>query len=316
MKTILITGATAGIGRHAALELVRQGHHVIATGRRETQLASLKDEASGLGGRIDVVRMDVTDEDSVFLAADRVAMLTDGRGVDVLVNNAGYGQMGPLEEVSDKELRKQYDTNVFGLMNVTRAFLPQMRARGEGRIVNVASIGGRVTFPLMGAYNSTKYAVESLSDALRYELAVFGIRVSVVEPGPIRTEFNDRAMATIDKERLQASAYASVIARAEEFQRRFESQSAGPEVTTRAIVHAALAKRPRVRYVVPFSSSVLLAVLGALPVRLVDAIFRVATGLTAKRMRAAQPVSTRPPARVDHDAASDAAGSTRTANAA
>jgi short-subunit dehydrogenase len=184
-----------------------------------------------------------------------------------------------------------------------------MRARGEGRIVNVASIGGRVTFPLMGAYNSTKYAVESLSDALRYELAAFGIRVSVVEPGPIRTEFNDRAMATIDKDRLQATAYAAVVARAEEFQRRFESQSAGPEVTTKAIVHAALARRPRVRYVVPFSSSILLAVLGALPVRLVDALFRAVTGLTAKRMRAAQPVSTRPPALDGRD-------TPRTANAA
>src|SRR4051794_15490420 len=109
MKTILITGATAGIGRHAALELVRQGHHVIATGRRESALESLKTETHGLRGTLDTIRMDVTDEDSVFLAADRVAMLTDGHGVDVLVNNAGYGQMGPLEEVTDKELRKQYD---------------------------------------------------------------------------------------------------------------------------------------------------------------------------------------------------------------
>jgi short-subunit dehydrogenase len=283
-KTILITGATAGIGRHAALELVRQGHHVIATGRRENALATLQAEAKDLAGKLDVVKMDVTDEDSVFLAADRVAMMTEGRGIDVLVNNAGYGQMGPLEEVSDKELRKQYDTNVFGLMNVTRAFVPQMRERRDGRIVNVGSIGGRVTFPLMGAYNSTKYAVESLSDALRQELAPFGIAVSIVEPGPIKTEFNDRAMETIDREKLSGSPYATVVARADEFRQKFESQSAGPEVTTRAIVHAALGKRPRVRYVVPFSSQLMLAVLGALPTRWVDALLRAVAGVNRKNL--------------------------------
>ncbi len=286
MKTILLTGATAGIGRHAALELARQGHHVIATGRREGALATLAKEADGLAGPLDVLPMDVTDEASVRRAAERARSLTDGRGIDVLVNNAGYGQMGPLEEVTDAELRKQYDTNVFGLMNVTRAFLPQLRARGEGRIVNVGSIGGRVTFPLMGAYNSTKYAVESLSDALRVELAPFGIRVSLVEPGPIRTEFNDRAMETIDTSKLESSPYAPVVAQAERFRAKFEAQSAGPEVTTRAIVHAALARRPRVRYVVPFSASLVLSLLSTLPTRLVDAIFRAVAGLDRKKLAA------------------------------
>ncbi|HEY8079007.1 MAG TPA: SDR family oxidoreductase [Labilithrix sp.] len=284
MKTILITGATAGIGRHAALELVRKGHHVIATGRREAALVTLAKEASGLAGRLDVAVMDVTDESSIRRVAERALELTDGRGIDVLVNNAGYGQMGPLEEVTDAELRKQYDTNVFGLMNVTRAFLAQLRSRGESRIVNVGSIGGRVTFPLMGAYNSTKYAVESLSDALRVELEPFGIRVSLVEPGPIRTEFNDRAMETIDHGKLESSPYAPVVAQAERFRAKFESQSAGPEVTTRAIVHAALGRRPRVRYVVPFSASLLLSLLGTLPTRLVDAIFRAVAGLDKKKL--------------------------------
>src|SRR4051794_39927695 len=155
MKTILITGATAGIGRHAALELVRQGHHVIATGRREAALATLKDEAAPLasksGGRLDVLKLDVTDAASVGSAVLEVDALTDSRGLDVLVNNAGYGQMGPVEEVTDADLRRQYDTNVFGLMSVTRAFLPRMRARGEGRIVNVGSIGGGAALPPVGA---------------------------------------------------------------------------------------------------------------------------------------------------------------------
>lgn len=290
MKTILITGATAGIGRHAALELVRQGHHVIATGRRENALVSLAEEAAKIGrGKLEGIRLDVTDEAMVREVAADVLARTDGRGIDVLVNNAGYGQMGPLEEVSDAELRKQYDTNVFGLMNVTRAFLPQMRSRASGTIINVSSVGGRTTFPLMGAYNSTKYAVESLSDALRVELEPFGIHVSLVEPGPIRTEFNDTAMATIDHDRVGASVYAPVVAQAEKFRSQFEKQSAGPEVTTKAIVHAVEARRPRVRYVVPFSSALMLAVLSWMPTRLTDWIFRAAAGLTKKNLASVPP---------------------------
>lgn len=288
MKTILITGATAGIGRHAALELVRLGHHVIASGRREQALDDLAREARTIGkGVLDTLRLDVTDEAEVEASAARVLELTDGRGIDVLVNNAGYGQMGPLEAVSGADLRKQFETNVFGLMAVTRAFVPQMRRRGSGRVINVGSIGGRFTFPLMGAYNATKYAVESLSDALRNELAPFGIEVAIVEPGPIKTEFNDRAMDTIDPSRVQQSPYAAVLARAEKFRAQFESSAAGPEVTTRAIVHAATARRPRVRYVVPRTAAMLLTVLAILPTRLVDAGMRLAAGLTKKKLAAA-----------------------------
>lgn len=284
MKTILITGATAGIGRHAALELLRQGHHVIATGRREAALASLKTEGEKLSGRIDVLALDVTSSESVAAAVTKVDALTAGRGLDVLVNNAGYGQMGPVEEVTDADLRRQYDTNVFGLMSVTRAFLPKMRARGEGRVVNVGSIGGRYTFPLMGAYNSTKYAVESLSDALRNELAPFGIDVSIIEPGPISTEFNDIAMDTIDAAAFTGSAYEPLIKQADRFKKQFEATASGPEVTTRAIVHASLSRRPRVRYVVPRSLSVVLALLALLPTRLVDFIMQRASGLTRKNL--------------------------------
>ena len=302
MKTILITGATAGIGRHAALELVRQGHHVIATGRREAALVTLKAEAAALGtvaksgGRLDTLRLDVTDAASVAAAVTEVDTLTDGHGVDVLVNNAGYGQMGPVEEVSDADLRRQYDTNVFGLMSVTRAFLPRMRARGQGRIVNVGSIGGRYTFPLMGAYNSTKYAVESLSDALRNELAPFGIAVSIIEPGPIATEFNDRAMDTIDVAAFAGSAYEPVIAQAERFRKQFEANSSGPEVTTRAIVHAALGRRPRVRYVVPRAAGLMLAILAILPTRLVDFVMQRASGLTKKNLESRRPPALTAPA--------------------
>ena len=288
MKTILITGATAGIGRHAALELVRQGHHVIATGRREAALQTLADEAASLakksGGRIDTLRLDVTDAVSVAAAVTEVDRLTADRGLDVLVNNAGYGQMGPVEEVSDADVRRQYETNVFGLLSVTRAFVPKMRDRREGRVVNVGSIGGRFTFPLMGVYNSTKYAVESLSDALRNELAPFGVTVSIIEPGPIATEFNDRAMETIEIERFAGSPYEAIVVRADKFREKFESGSSGPAVTTRAIVHACLGRRPSIRYVAPRMLGFFLFFLAFVPTRLLDFVMQRAAGLTRETL--------------------------------
>src|SRR5262249_61673087 len=129
----------------------------------------------------------VTDAASIAAAVAEVDRLTDGHGVDVLVNNAGFAAVCPLSEMSDADLRAQFETNVFGLMAVTRAFLPKMRARGSGRIVNVSSSGGRGTFPLMGAYHAPKYAVEALSHALRPELRALGMQGSVIRPGPIRT---------------------------------------------------------------------------------------------------------------------------------
>jgi NAD(P)-dependent dehydrogenase (short-subunit alcohol dehydrogenase family) len=289
MKTILITGATAGIGRHAALELVRQGHHVIATGRREAALQTLAEEAATLGkesgGLLDTLRLDVTDPASIAAAVDEVDnKLTAGRGLDVLVNNAGYGQMGPVEEVSDADVRRQYETNVFGLLAVTRAFVPRMRERGEGRVVNVSSIGGRFTFPLMGIYNSTKYAVESISDALRNELAPFGVAVSIVEPGPIATEFNDVAMETINVERFSGSPYEAIVARADKFRAKFESGASRPEVTTRAIVHACVARRPGIRYVAPRMLGIVLFFLTFIPTALLDFVMQRASGLTRKTL--------------------------------
>ncbi len=157
-KIVLVTGATAGIGRTTALLLARQGHHVIASGRKAAELMTLKGEAAGL--RLDTLMLDVTSAPSIAAAVTEVDRLPDGHGVEVLVNNAGYGMLGPTAEISDAEMRRQYDTNVFGLMNVTRAFLPRMRDRRSGRIINVSSVGGRITLPFFGVYNSTKYAVQ------------------------------------------------------------------------------------------------------------------------------------------------------------
>jgi NADP-dependent 3-hydroxy acid dehydrogenase YdfG len=177
-RIILITGATGGIGRAAALHLARLGHRVFATGRRAEALEPLRKEADGLP--LEVLPMDVDDADSVAAAAGEVLRRTDGYGVDVLVNNAGFARFGPVALVGDAELKAQFETNVFGLVRVTRAFLPAMRARGDGTIINISSMVGRISLILQGVYCATKHAVEALSDSLRREVAGLGVRVVVV----------------------------------------------------------------------------------------------------------------------------------------
>ncbi|MDE3081451.1 MAG: SDR family oxidoreductase, partial [Paracoccaceae bacterium] len=186
MNTILITGASSGIGKATALRFQSEGWNVIAT---------MRDPAAGADlARLDnvrVARLDVTDGPSIAAA---VSEGIDGFGrIDALLNNAGYGAYGPLEAFSTDRIRRQFDTNVIGLLEVTKAVLPQMRANRAGTIVNISSIGGQMTFPLGTLYHGTKFAVEGLSEALHYELEPLGIRVRIVEPGMIRTDFGGRS---------------------------------------------------------------------------------------------------------------------------
>lgn len=288
--TILITGATAGIGRSTALSLARAGHRVFATGRRANALETLENEATGL--KLEGIVLDVTKAESIAAAKKVIEEKTDGYGVDAVVNNAGYGHLGPLEDVDDASLRAQYDTNVFGLMAVTRAFLPKMRERGFGRIVNVSSMGGRMTFPLMGAYNSTKYAVESLSDALRNEMHPFGIGVSLIEPGYIRTEFADVAMNHIAVP--PTSPFAPIVSRASEVLALFDKTGVGPEHVTRAIRKALESRRPSARYVAPWRTYMALWAFSLIPTSWMDVVLRLATGLTPKALKALPKADTRP----------------------
>ncbi len=281
-KTILITGATAGIGRTTALHLAKRGHRVIASGRKAELLASLRDEAKQTGATIDTVLLDVTRADSIAQAVVEIDRLTGGRGVDVLVNNAGYGLVGPMSEVSDDDLRAQYDTNVFGLMAVTRAFLPAMMDRRAGRVVNVSSMGGRMTFPFMGAYNSTKYAVESLSDAMRAELRPFGIDVVMIEPGVINTNFADTSMSFV--ERYAESRYKGAIAKAQRMRDLMEKTASGPHVIANAIRKAVERRRPAARYVAPFSTWFALLFKVLLPTRSWDWVMRRFSFLTRKQL--------------------------------
>jgi len=281
-QTVLITGTTTGIGRHAALHLARAGHHVIATGRNAAALAALRVEAEGL--RLDVVTLDVTDRASLEHAAAEVVRLTDGRGVDALVNNAGYGEMAPMLEVREADVRAMYETNVFGLLAVTQAFLPAMVARGSGRIVNISSVGGRVTLPLFGAYNSTKYAVESLSDAMRMELQPLGIRVVVIEPGGIKTEFANTSVRKVDTYRRADSPYAPVYAGIDEVKAQSERLAADPLVISRVIERAVTARSPRARYMAPFYGRVIVALAAWLPTRTFDWLMARAMGVTRARL--------------------------------
>ncbi len=280
IKTVLITGATAGIGRMTALHLAKLGHHVIASGRKVVELAKLKEEAGSLS--LDTLVMDVTSATSIALAVETVSTLTGGKGVDVLVNNAGFGALGPTSEIDDAEMRRQYDTNVFGLMAVTRAFLPKMRERRRGRIINVSSVGGRITLPFFGVYNSTKYAVESLSDALRYELRPFGIDVSLIEPGVIRTNFEATAVGNLAQ--FDSTPYAQAVAKYEQMSKSADRFASNPIVIAKAIARAVQARRPAARYVAPRTTHMILWMSAILPTRVWDWAMRKVAFLDAKTL--------------------------------
>jgi short-subunit dehydrogenase len=281
-KIVLITGATAGIGRKTAVYLANQGHHVIATGRKELELAKLKAEVTqtAIVGRLDTLVLDVTSSESIAAAVRDVATLTHGHGLDVLVNNAGFGVLGPSSEISDAEMRRQYDTNVFGLMAVTRAFLPRMLERKAGRIINVSSVGGRITLPYFGVYNSTKYAVESLSDALRYELRPFGIDVSLIEPGVIRTNFEATAVGGLSA--MQSGAYGRALGKYEEMSKMADRFASNPIVIAKAIARATNARRPSARYVAPRSTNFIFVFRAIAPTRVWDWAMRKVGFLSPK----------------------------------
>jgi len=189
-KTVFITGASSGFGKETVRLFHEKGWNVVATMRspeKEGELAALEG--------VLVTRLDVTEEASIA-AAVKAAVDAFG-GIDVLVNNAGYGALGALEAASEGEIRRQMEVNLFGLIAVTKAVLPQMRRQRSGVIVNISSVGGRITFPFSSLYHATKFAVEGLTEALQYELNPFGIRTKIVEPGGYRTEFAGRSMSAI-----------------------------------------------------------------------------------------------------------------------
>jgi NAD(P)-dependent dehydrogenase (short-subunit alcohol dehydrogenase family) len=277
---VLITGASAGIGRDAALTCAKLGFEVFAAARRAKALDALREEA---GANLHPVELDVNDAASIERARAAILDLTGGYGIDGLVNNAGIAIAGALAEVTDSDMRAQFETNVFGLMAVTRAFLPAMMQRRRGRIVNVSSSGGLVSLPFVGAYHATKFAVEALSDALRWELRPFGIRVSVIEPGPIRTEFGDKLVGSADRI-LPGSPYAPLFTDIDRLKAFAEARMSGPAVVTRDIVHALSSRWPRARYLEPRILIVLIKLYQLAPTWLSDWVITRVTGLTPSRL--------------------------------
>lgn len=276
MSDIVITGATAGIGRAAAILLANKGHRVFAAGRNEEALAEL-DRAHQ---NITPLLLDVTDADSVRLAAEAVSSALNGRAPDVLVNNAGFGVVGPTELIDDEAWERQYQTNVLGLLRVTRAFLPAMRERRRGRIVNVSSVAGRVTMPFFAPYNSTKHALESLSDSLRHELRPHGVEVVVVEPGAVKTRFGSLERDQLDHWIEAAPDYADQLRTVRAFQSDLHAKGADPVRVAGVIADACTKPNPSPRIVVPLiPGGVFIALKAWLPTRLSDWLVQRITGL-------------------------------------
>lgn len=264
-KVAVVTGASSGIGGETARLLHEHGFTVYAVARRTGPMEKL----TALGVR--AFSMDVTDDASVTAGIEKIVAET-GR-VDVLVNNAGYGSYGAVEDVPLDEARRQFEVNVFGLARLIQLVVPHMRAQGRGRIVNISSIGGRIYEPLGGWYHATKFAVEGLSDSLRIELRPFGIDVVLIEPGPIITEWN-----TIARENLvrtsaggpyadQAMAVARVLEAADA-----PGRGSKPVVVARKIVQAATTGRPGARYPVGRGAGTIVRARKLLPDRAFDAI--------------------------------------------
>jgi NAD(P)-dependent dehydrogenase (short-subunit alcohol dehydrogenase family) len=271
---VLITGCSSGIGEAIAGLLVGRGHVVYATARD----ASTLDLLERAGCR--VLALDVTDEDSMAAAVGEV--VAEHGYVGTLINNAGYGSYGAVEEVPLDEVRRQFETNVFGLTRLTQLVLPSMRGRGHGRIVNISSMGGRLTFPFGGFYHATKHAVEAISDALRFEVAPFGVDVVVVEPGLITTRFGQTAAGTMSAATSARSPYRGAVDSLDaSIAKAYRNpRISAPPLAVAEVVGAALtAERPRTRYVVTPAARALVTARALSPGRAWD--FVLARGFKA-----------------------------------
>lgn len=274
-RVALVTGASSGIGEATARKLQSLGYLVYGAARRTDRLENLS--ADG----IRALAMDVTEEQSM---QDGMAKIVAEAGrIDVLVNNAGYGSYGALEDVAIEEARRQFEVNVFGAIRLTQLALPHMRKLRSGTVVNITSMGGKIHTPLGGWYHGTKFALEALSDCLRVEVAPFGIDVVVIEPGGIATEWGEIAANHLDDTpgtsayQAQAAAVAKSL-RSEMYTKR----NSPPSVVADAVAKAVTARHPKTRYAVGFGAKPLIAARGLLPDRLFDALISRAMGLPGR----------------------------------
>jgi NAD(P)-dependent dehydrogenase (short-subunit alcohol dehydrogenase family) len=271
-KIALVTGGSSGIGEATALALAETGYTVYAGARRVERMAHLKEHG------IRPLALDVTDEESMQSVVSQI-LAEEGR-IDVLVNNAGYGSYGALEDVPLSEARSQFEVNVFGAARLTQLVLPTMREQRSGTIVNITSMGGKIYTPLGSWYHATKFALEAISDCLRMELKPFGINVVVIEPGGIQTEWGGiaaekvRAVSGTGPYAAQGNAVADSLS-SESTRRR----SSPPELIGKTIARAVTARRPRTRYAVGYGAKPMIFLHEILPNRWFDGFILRATGV-------------------------------------
>jgi len=277
MKSILVTGASTGIGQACALHLDAAGHQVFAGVRNEADAARLEERGSS---RLHPVFLDVTDQDQIDAVAERIAK--EPGGLSGVVNNAGVARGGPIEYLSVEVWREQFEVNVFGQVAVTRAMLPMIR-HGSGRIVFIGSIGGKLATMMMAPYNASKFALEAIGEALRAELRPWGIDVSVIEPGAVKTEIWEKGRQTADQLERQlppeaVDRYAPHIAAIRKGIDMQDKGGVGPEKVAEAVGHALFADRPKTRYVIGVPARVQSAMVRVLPDRQREAIIRKFAG--------------------------------------
>ena len=266
-RVILITGASSGIGYDAAVALAAQGHKVYAAARRIERMEPLREKG------IVPICLDVTDDVSI---ADCLRHVIEAENrIDVLVNNAGYGYLGAIENVSLEEARRQLEVNLFGLARLTQLVLPYMRSQHSGRIINMSSVAGKAVVLFGGWYNVSKFAVEAFSDALRMETKPFGINVSIIEPSGIKTDWGLIAADNLEQS-SRGTAYESEGLNMSKLLRRGYSSNllSPPKRVTKAIVRAVNARRPKIRYRAGMGATAMIALHALLPARWWDGISR------------------------------------------
>ncbi len=281
---VFITGASTGIGEACVLRLARNGFHVFAGVRKEADGQRLVQQCAS--GQVTPVIIDVTDAASIASAAQRVTAEVSERGITGLVNNAGISIAGPLEFLPMERLRQQMDVNFIGQIAVTQAFMPLIR-KGHGRIVNMGSIAGRLATPFLGPYNASKFALEAVTDSLRGELRMWGIHVSIVEPGSIATPIWDKALSIadeIEREIPQAGAdlYRKSIDALRKTAQDLKSKGIPADEVAKVVEHALTAKKPKTRYLVGRDAKLQAIVAKVLPDRLRDSAIARQFGLPKK----------------------------------
>jgi NAD(P)-dependent dehydrogenase (short-subunit alcohol dehydrogenase family) len=282
-QVVIITGASAGIGEAAARLLAQEGARVVLAARRKERLEALAGEIEKQGGRALAVITDITSEQ------DRKRLIEEtlkrfGR-IDALVNNAGYGQRGPIELVPLENIRRNFETNLFSLIALSQLVIPLMRERGGGRIVNIGSVAGRIARPISSVYDATKHALEAISDGMRAELAPFGIKVILIEPGYIVTEFLQVANEVSQPIMENAGPYAEFFSSFGRAYERIKRIAGQPEDVARVIAHALSVPNPRPRYAVPGHARLLIALKRFLPERLFNRLLMRQMGLSRSATR-------------------------------